>query len=403
MSILESVGSTSPPDGTVRFVPATLTTLKQDATSKQLIPVSVTVWTKGVSPVTYGKTDNAWLWALQAAKASITVWGIWLGHVYHWHTTTAAMQMTMYNTLPASHPLSPLLRAQSESLINFNYVLLTLLWSQIVPPTPVTGYMSLLPLLDEFAKGRGFFDDDPQSELTARKLDPADFRVGTDDWKAYPVVGQMLEIWSATETFVTAVVDFVYTNDTEVAGDGDLQAWITASGDPSQGNVQGIGLVQTRAALVKLLTSLLYRVNVHGASGLTPSVNPALSFVANFPPCLQSAVIPEPKDTPDVLEYLPNTGSIGAMTTFVFTFAYSLPYVSLIPAGGDNLNPWFPPEQDELNTPLAAFRQSIGKFIDQYVADWNAALGKLAGRQPGSPPPAYAEGQYQQWARSIEI
>ena len=31
------------------------------------------------------KSDPAWLYALQAAKTSITVWGIWLGHVYHWH------------------------------------------------------------------------------------------------------------------------------------------------------------------------------------------------------------------------------------------------------------------------------------------------------------------------------
>ena len=60
--------------------------------------------------------DKAWLYALQAAKTSITVWGIWLGHVYHWHIVTAAMQMTMYNHLPAGHPLWPLLiRSRSSS------------------------------------------------------------------------------------------------------------------------------------------------------------------------------------------------------------------------------------------------------------------------------------------------
>ena len=40
-------------------------------------------------------TDSAWIWALLAAKTAITVWGIWIGHVYHWHIVTAAMQMTM--------------------------------------------------------------------------------------------------------------------------------------------------------------------------------------------------------------------------------------------------------------------------------------------------------------------
>ena len=48
------------------------------------------------------------------------------------------------------------------------------------------------------------------------------------------------------------------------------------------------------AELSEVLTSILYRVTVHGAGSLTPSVNPALSFVSNFPPCLQSADIPEP-------------------------------------------------------------------------------------------------------------
>jgi hypothetical protein len=402
MSILEPVGSSSAPDGSLRFVPATLTLLKQDPKSKQLVPVSIRVWTKGVSPRVYRTGDNAWLWALQAAKTSITVWGIWLGHVYHWHTVTAAMQMTMYNSLPVDHPLSPLLRAQSESLINFNYVLLTLLWGQITPPTPVDGYMSLLGLLDEFADKRGFFDDDPRSELKARRLDRKDFTV-TKDWDAYPIVGYMCEIWKHTEEFVKAVVEVLYPNDNDVANDTSLQEWIAASGDSSQGNVRGLGEVETRASLIEVLTSLLYRVNVHGAAGLAPSVNPVLAFVANFPPCLQSDEIPEPTDQPNLLEALPHTGAIGGMTTFVFTFAYSPPYVSLIPGGGVNLNPWFPPAQQKCNPALITFRERIGKFIDQYVTDWNVTLGRLAGRPPGSPPPAYAEHQCQQWARSIEI
>ena len=37
-------------------------------------------------------------------RASVTVYGIWLGHVYHWHIVTAAMQMTLYNTLQSDHP-----------------------------------------------------------------------------------------------------------------------------------------------------------------------------------------------------------------------------------------------------------------------------------------------------------
>ena len=398
MSILESLEAYHAPDDSVRFAPATLTLLKQDPKSKELTPVSIQVWTKGVSPRLYGSDDNAWLWALQAAKTSITVWGIWLGHVYHWHTVTAAMQMTMYNNLPADHRLWSLLRRQSQSLINFNYVLLTLLWGKISPPTPVGGYMSLLKLLDKFAEKRQFFDDDPHAELKARKLDASDF-TKNKDWDAYPLVGYLLEIWKHTHEFVQAVVEDTYPNDNEVANDVALQKWLTASGDPSGGNVRGLPDVKTRAELAKVLTSLLYRVNVHGAAGLNPSVNPALAFVANFPPCLQSAVIPEPTDQPDLLDVLPRTGTIGGMTTFFFTFAYSPPYASLIPGGGDNLDPWF--SSPKCSAALVKFREQIRTFVDEYVEEWNEALAWIRGGP--APIPGYATNQYGQWPSSIEI
>lgn len=399
MSILESLESVRAPDGSVRFTPATLTLLKQDPKSKELTPVSIQVWTKGVSPRLYGSKDNAWLWALQAAKTSITVWGIWLGHVYHWHTVTAAMQMTMYNNLPAAHPLWPLLRPQSQSLINFNYVLLTLMWGKISPPTPVDGYMSLLKLLDTFAEKRGFFDDDPYRELEARKLDRKDFK-NSKDWDAYPVAGYLVEIWKHTQEFVKVVVEENYTSDSEVANDGDLQKWLAASRDPSRGNLKGLPDVKTRDRLVEVLTSLLYRVNVHGAAGLNPSVNPALAFGANFPPCLQSADIPEPTDRWDLLPVLPHTGTIGGMTTFFFTFAYSPPYAPLIPPGGDNRDLWF--SSPRCNAALVAFRGQIRDFVDEYIENWNNELARISGRPPGSLP-SYAENQYGQWPRSIEI
>jgi lipoxygenase len=409
-AILESVGSFTAGDGTTRFTPATYTVLEQNPTSKALTPTKIRVWTDGtgVKPVTYVPGDNAWLWALQAAKTSITVWGIWLGHVYHWHTTTAAMQMTMFNTLPASNGLWSLLRRQSQSVINFNYVLLTEVWNTITPPTGVKDYVSLLKLLDTFAgqggpsgKPRGFFDDDPIAELTARGLTSKDFTPANGkDWAGYPIVRFMLNIWKSTNAFVTVVVDEVYQSDQDVANDGGLKAWITASADPTKGNIKGLSPLTSRADLVKLLTSLLYRVNVHGASGLNPSVNPGLSFVANFPPCLQSAEIPAKDDKPDLMEVLPYTGAIGQMAKFVYTFAYSPPYVALIPENA-LLDPWFP-QSPKSDAALAAFRQNIRQFIDSYRTNWNDELARLRGVKPGSPP-GYAAGGYEQWAASIEI
>ena len=123
MSILTSVGSFTAPDGTTRFTPGTITVLKQDRTHKTLTPFGISLMTSDGKRHVYKYGDNAWLYALQAAKTSITVWGIWLGHVYHWHIVTAAMQMTMYNKLPAGHKLWPLLIQQSQSLIDFDFAL----------------------------------------------------------------------------------------------------------------------------------------------------------------------------------------------------------------------------------------------------------------------------------------
>ena len=67
-----------------------------------------------------------------------------------------------------------------------------------------------------------------------------------------------------------------------------------ASGDPSQGNIKGLPRVKTRDELTNVLTSLLYRVNVHGAGTLRPPWSSRCCPSSRFPPSLQSAVIPEP-------------------------------------------------------------------------------------------------------------
>jgi hypothetical protein len=405
VSIIAMLEPSTAVDGSTRFAPGTVTMLKQDPGTKALTPIAITVaTTDGHAPRVYTGEDDAWLYALQAAKTSITVWGIWLGHVYHWHIVTAAMQMTMYTNLPEGHPLYQLMLPQSQSLIDFDFILLTHLWGQISPPTPVPGYMTLLALLDRFACERTFFDDDPLAELSARGLEADDFTVVTQ-WDAYPVVGYLLDIWELTGEYVRAVVDVVYTSDDDVAQDGPLQAWMKASSDPDHGNVRGVPeSVGTRGDLAKVLTSILYRVNVHGAGSLTPVVNPVLSFHSNFPPCLQSAKITEPGERlseSELLDLLPHTGTIGGMTTFYYTFAYSDPYEALIPSGGARSDPYFSGPQKPCNEPLFAFREGIAAFVHKYVVEWNAALEHV--RRAPAPIPSYAENQAAQWPSSIEI
>src|ERR1700680_735746 len=109
--------------------------------------------------------------------------------------------------------------------------------------------------------------------------------------------------------FVYRFVDLTYPTDKAVAQDHALQCWMKESADPSQGNIRGLPEMTTRDALKRVLTSLVYRVAVHGISRLESSTNPAITFVANFPSCLQRLDIPlpgTPLTTKQLLTYLPN-------------------------------------------------------------------------------------------------
>jgi hypothetical protein len=398
-----------------RFAPGCITLLKQDPKTKELKPVAVKLYTAGASNKSrvYGKGSDAWIYALQAAKTSITVWGIWLGHVFHWHIPTAAMQMTMRNELPANHPLWTFLAPQSEFLIDFDFVLLQVpgFFEKISPPTPVAGPMRLLDLLDRYAAGKTFFDLDPLSELKNQGIDVSNFTRDPDrPWDVYPVAGYLTTIWSFCERFVKVVVNELYKDDKAVAQDTGLQAWIHASQDPANGNVK-LPDITTKALLIQLLTSLLYRVTAHAAGSLISVVNPALAFISNFPPCLQQTDLPEPTKTlteAELLARMPYTGTMGAMTTFYFTFADTPPNTPAIPKGGVNLGLYWTdptkPWTNMCNAALVKYRSDIVSFVEWYTNNWNAELDRVGNVPPG-PVPAYAAPgpQVEQWPRSIEI
>jgi hypothetical protein len=374
-------------DGFTRFTPATMTFLRREAGA--LVPFAIRVTGQGGSGMQhFVRSDPNWLYALQAAKTSITVWGIWLGHVYHWHIVTAAMQMTMFQTFGARHIVRQLLGRQSNYLIAFDQFLL-LAWT-IAPPTSVTSGAALLQMLDSYAAGRLFFADDPKTTITALGLRKEDFTV-YDDWDQYPVVRYLLIIWAAVERYVGTVIDATYPSDDAVRRDAELQTWIKASGDPMGGNIAGLPLMDGKDALKSVLTSLIFRVTAHGAARMNQTANPVLSFVANFPPCLQDSSIPAPQPAIEpgrLLAFLPKTGTIGAMITFLFTFTYSPPYEPFIPlAGIDTDLPFTGDQAEACNTALKQFRRDLKAFMHLWAADAHV-----------EPPPA----QEHQWPLNIE-
>jgi hypothetical protein len=365
-------------DGAPRFTPATITLLIRNPRSKSLTPAAIIVsGYKGRGRRVFARkhaTDGAWLYALQAAKASITLFGIWLGHVYHWHIVTAAMQMTMLNTLSSTHPIYQLLAPQSKYAIPFDNVLLSL-WSQIAPPTSLATAADFLGLANDFAAGRSYFDDDPRTTLSKLGLRQQDFTVDTP-WDQYPVVQRQLTVWDLVAAYVKTFVRTTYRSDAAVAGDQSLQAWIATASSPNPttgGNVRGLPRTNSRAALARVLTSLLFRITIHGISRLNSTSNPALTFVPNFPHCLQRTDIPGPRariGTKALLSYLPNTDTISQAVTFYFTFAFSTPYQPFIPLGGVNTELFFSGGIGApRNRALIDLRNGLAAFMNDYQPD----------------------------------
>jgi hypothetical protein len=358
--------------GFPRFTPSTVTVLVQDAATKSLTPELVRVAGGGNQPKVFsrqaGTTPSAWVYALQAAKVSVTVFGTWLGHVYQWHIVTAAMLMTMFNNLSASNPARRLLEPQSSYVIPFDDVLL-MGWSALVPPTSVATGWQFLELLDLYANGRQFFDDDPTTTLEQFGLNESDFTV-REPWDQYPNVGHLLEIWNATGRYVNTYVDRAYPSDQDVQRDPELQRWIADSGKEDGGNVRGLPAMKSKDALKRVLHSLIYRITAHGSSRLFGAANPAITFVGNFPPCLQNATIPDPTasfDTRALLQYLPRTGAIGSMLHFSFVFWGSTPYVPFVPIGGAETDLFF--HDPVSNQALIELRLFIAGFAERLEPD----------------------------------
>jgi hypothetical protein len=345
------------------------------------------------------------LYALQAVKVSLTVWGIWLGHVYHLHLVTAAMQMTMFQYLRSSHPIYQLFGRQSDYLIGFDEFLL-FDWA-IGPPTSLTNGAEFLRLMNAYAKGRTFFADDPITTLQTLGLNVDDFTTrpaGDPDrveWDLYPVARYLLALWNATSTYVGSVISAKYANDKSVAHDAPLQRWIKASGNPDEGNIRGLPALDSKASLTAVLTSLIYRITAHGASRMEQVANPALTFMSNYPACLEDSRIPDPHSTlttRELLAFLPKTGTMGVMETFLFTFVYTPPYIPFIPIAGVEAELSFRgPGEAACNTALIQFRRDLQAFMELYAKD--SHYQNLPAQMNFQVTPA----QIHQWELNIEI
>jgi hypothetical protein len=362
-------------NGTVRFTPSTMTLLEMDD-QKNLNPIAVFVTdpTNVDNSQIYTPSSAAWIYGLLAAQTSLTVHGIWLGHVYTLHLVTAAMQMTMLNTLPATNIIYQLLAPQFNYLIGFDLVLLVG-WSNLAPPTSISDTGKFLTLCNRYDANHDFFSLDPANMLAASNIVAEDFtdaKIDNQPWNLYPNVQKMLGLWQATADYVSVVVDAGYATDAAVAADTALTNWIDAATAPSRGNVRGLPRMHSKHALKAVITSTLYRIVFHGMGRLRSVGSPEPVFAPNYPPCLQSTTIPDPQTplpTSELLKtYLPRTGTLGSLINFYDIFSYSAPYVPLVPNKGPDDELFY--EDPTSNQALIKFRTQIAEVISTLQPEW---------------------------------
>lgn len=400
MRIFEGVDP--PTTANPRFTPATVTFLEFIEADKRFRPFKVGV-SNGERAVIYDSEDEghpcqAWIYALQAAKASITVWGIWLGHVYRYHMVTAPMLMTSEQTMAMSHPIRQMIAHQADFVIGFDQFLL-IDWA-IAPPTSIADSDAFLKLTDAYAAGRPFFADDPLNVLAAQGL-TADMFTSAAPFDLYPVARYLLDIFANVRSYAAEIVAAVYPDDAAVAGDAALQAWFAASRRSDGGNVTSLPAVTTKAILTDVLTSLIFRITAHGIARTAPSANPALTWVSNFPPCLEDSRLPDPA-TPmtmvELLAFMPKTKTMGQMINFLMTFGYSPPYIPFIPiAGVDADLPFSGAEGAACNAAVVAFRRRLRIFMTFYFADSNVQTA------PARMDFQVTRAQAEQWELNIEL
>jgi hypothetical protein len=175
---------------------------------------------------------------------------------------------------------------------------------------------------------------------------------------------------------IDVFVRSTYPSDASVSTDQSLQTWIATAGSADTttgGNIRGLPAMDSRDALARTLTSHLYRITAHGISRLNATPNPALTFVANYPHCLQRTDIPSPRaaiGTKTLLSYLPKTDTIGQSLNFYFIFAFSPPYEPFIPLAGAGSGLFFPGDSaDPRNQALIQLRNGLAAFIRDYEPD----------------------------------
>eukprot|EP00121_Abeoforma_whisleri_P007532 Awhi_evm1s6880 len=358
-----------------RYSMGALTLLKMNESTKDLIPVAISITTtidennQQVSKMftRENSSQTTWILAIQAAKSALINWIIPTGHILPYHIIPSAIQAAFYNVLPASHPLleamSPFMKYTAQFNALFFEAKVAASDGSPFPKKEGATYEFLYPFFKSWNQTMN-----EESFLTLR---PSQFL------ESHGISGKVVKelkqngfravraLEKLSLKFARKMVSSVYNTDADVANDPFLQGAVNyASVTGRLGQLTESGSVTTLEDLTEILTTYFYLSFSHGSARTSPlhqfSANPAV-FSASFTKYDFLVEDTSAYTVNDILNHLVDTKMAFAHTTFIKFFTETDPYEALVSedplynSGGEN--------SDRLNNANEALENDISELI----------------------------------------
>jgi len=349
-SVLATVDAGSFPDQQKYLcAPLALFAVKSGALTPVAIQISETVFT----PTTADETTNAywtWLMAKTIVQIADANYHELISHLGRTHLVVEPFVIATHRQLAPNHPLNLLLVPHFEGTLNINDLAQkTLIQAggsvdQLLAGTIGASRALSVQGVQTFGFNGQMLPD------TFKKRGVADKTLLPD----YPYRDDGLLIWQAIETWVTNYLSIYYHDDTDVAGDTELQAWVEELLAKDGGCLTDFGQdgeIKTLSYLIQAVTLIIFTGSAqHAAVNFTQA-----SLMSFVPPMPMAGYTPAPttKDSATKQDYFnllpPITQAQGQLT---LTYLLGTVYYTKLGDYTDLIDP-------RIQTALTNFRDQL--------------------------------------------
>ncbi|MBW4644914.1 MAG: lipoxygenase [Goleter apudmare HA4340-LM2] len=286
-----ALNGTYPREQKYLYAPLALFALPQGTDPNRLLrPVAIQC---GQTPgpdypiITPKSSKYAWLFAKAIVQIADGNYHEPVSHLARTHLFVGSFILTTYRQLPASHPLSLLLRPHFEGTLAINDAAQRIL---IAPDGGVDRLLSSTIDNSRVLAVRGLQSYGFNSAMLPKQLQQR----GVDDpnmLPVYPYRDDALLVWNAIHEWVLGYLKLYYPTDQDVQNDAALQAWAAEAQAYDGGRVPDFGEdggIKTRDYLVDAATLIIFTASAQHAAVNFPqkdlmSYAPALPLAGYLP------------------------------------------------------------------------------------------------------------------------